>query len=374
MVRSPDLEAMHTLLSLIGICGVMAYARYVESLLFGVRLMSTGGQSGSVGCPSLRMRNARFSVLVAGLAVVLTILTSACNRSEADRPALPTPSAPTPLPAAITSYAGAWHGTFTITECRGRRHCNESIGQQSPFSLLLQQSGSRVDGVFQAEDFATPVDGQVSVEGGLTLTGGRASAGWYLPAVELTRFTARRSDTAGLVAELGYRLEYPDGTPPTVNSLQQAIGGNIVSAALGPPTSRNSFAGRWIGKLLITDCSAVGWTSCYPESRGEQWGYELTLAQTGDRVSGELRMRQRIAVTGTVSGDTLTLDAATKDEPVSSATVFWHLRNWTMTKDAVGQVRGGMAYDNETVWIASLNQSPFVSRYRADILYGILER
>jgi hypothetical protein len=323
--------------------------------------------------PSHKFFSLAVRAVGASCCIVITLFSAACNRGEPGALTLPAPAAPTPLPPAITNYAGSWQGNFSITQCAGRRHCHASMGRQSPFSLLLQQTGARVDGVFNAEGFAIPVEGEVSAEGGLTLTGRRVSPGWYVPTIELTQFTARRSDTTGLVAELVYRLEYPEGTPPSVNWPQQTIGGSIVSAALGAPTPRNSFAGRWIGRLLITDCSTVGWSSCYPEDRGEEWAYELTLTQTGDRVAGELYVRERINVTGTVSGDTLRLDPATEQHPVSSATSAWHLRSWTMTKDAVGQVRGSMAYDRETVWVSSLNRPPSVSRYWADIVYGILE-
>jgi hypothetical protein len=301
----------------------------------------------------------------ASCCIIVTLGAAACNRAE-----LTTPSAPTQLPRAIPNYAGSWHGTFSITQCAGRRHCVLSMGQQAPFSLLLQQTGARVDGVFHAEAFAIPVEGEVSAEGELRLTGRRASPGWYLPTIELTRFTARRDDTIGLVAELSYGLEYPPGTPPSVNAAQQTIGGRIVSASLGAPTTRNSFAGRWVGKVLINECSAEGWLFCYPEDRGEEWGYELTLTQAGDRVAGQLHIKERVNVTGTVSGDTLTLDPATEQHPTSSATALWHLRSWTMRKDSVGQVRGSMAYDRETVWA---NLPPFASRYRAEIIYGFLE-
>src|SRR5262245_46295785 len=145
--------------------------------------------------------------LIYSCCIVVLVFFAACNREPGTT--VPTPVAPTPTLPAITNYAGSWHGNFLVTQCEGRRHCFSSTGQQSPFSLLLQQTGVRVEGVFQAEGFVIPVEGEVAADGGLALTGRRASPGGYLPAVELTRFTARRSNSAGLVAELGYRLQYP---------------------------------------------------------------------------------------------------------------------------------------------------------------------
>jgi hypothetical protein len=300
--------------------------------------------------------------------IVVMLLSAACSR-EPGSPVLPTPSAPAP---AITNYAGSWHGNFVLTQCDGQRHCNLTMGREYSFSLLLQQTGARVDGALHVSGFPIPVEGDVSADGRLTLTGRRASAGLYSPHMELTRFEAQRSHTAGIVAEFSYVVQYPEGSPLAPDSRQQLIGGSIASAALGDRTPRSSFAGRWRGRLFITDCIWEGTLGCYPEVRGEEPGYELTLTQTGDRVEGELWTRERIKVTGTVSGDTLTLDVATLQQPVSSATSLWHLRSWTMTKDAIGQVRGSMAFDRETVWVPPANMPTNWARYRAEIVYGVL--
>lgn len=273
----------------------------------------------------------------------------------------------------ITNYAGTWHGTYVTTQCGGRRHCFSSIGQQNPFVLSLEQTGTRVTGIFQAEAWAVQVEGDVAADGALSLAGHRNSPGWYLPAVELTTFSARRSNATGLQAEVAFRLRYPDGTPPNVNSLEQSIAGRIDSAEHGTPTSLNSFAGRWTGAFVISECSFVGWTFCWPEALGEQWGYELTLTQTGDRVRGELSFRGTVPVTGTVSGDTLTLETVTREDPQSGGRYFFRLQRWTMTRDRVGQVRGEMAFEREMVWAPPSTLRPYVSTYRGELLYGILE-
>jgi hypothetical protein len=302
--------------------------------------------------------------------VAVAILAAACSPS--DRSPLPSPSAPTPLPPAVTSYTGAWHGTFTITQCTGRRHCNESIGQRSAFSLLLQQGGAHVDGVFQAEGFAIPVGGNVSTDGQLSLTGSRPSPGLYSPAAELTRFTARQSPD-GLTAELAYRVRYREDMPENGNALEQTIAATVPSAARGEATPVNSFAGRWVGSLIIADCSTEGWTFCYPEERGREYGYELTLTQSGQRVTGQLNFRGRFDVTGSVAGDTLTLERSVREDAQSGGRYFANLEHWIMTRDAVGQLRGEMLYHRDMVWDASLQRPPYISRYRGEIVYGILE-
>lgn len=312
---------------------------------------------------------------IAILCVIVSLGWAACSR-EPGAPAVSTPTAPTASSPAITNYAGPWHGNFTITQCNGQRHCALTIGQQSPFVLLLQQSGARVDGVFRVGfgSFTIPVEGDVSADGTLTLTGLRPSPGESLPRIELTRFTARRSDGAGVVGEFSYVAEYPPGSPlAPENSPPQVIGGNISSATLGSPVPVSSFAGRWTGSGIITTCVAGGPLGCYPEDLSPGWGFELTLTQTDDLVAGELRLRQRFSVTGTVAGNALTLDPSTTRAIGSSDVTVWSLRSWTMTKDGVGQVRGSVSYDREVLWAPSLNRAPDLARYQVAILSGILE-
>ena len=130
-----------------------------------------------------------------------------------------------------------------------------------------------------------------------------------------------------------------------------------------------SFDGRWSGSLLVSDCSSVGWIGCWPEERNREYGFELTLTQSGDRVTGELRMRDRFQVTGSVAGDTLTLEPAEREDPQSGGSLVTHLQRWQMTRDAVGSVRGEMYYKREAVW--SNGQPPYSSSYYATIVYGV---
>jgi hypothetical protein len=301
------------------------------------------------------------------LAVSAAALSTACNRNAIDQPPA-LPSAPTPLPPLAASFAGAWHGDYTVTRCEGQRHCNETRGRAYPFSLRLEQAGSHVRGLFMPHGI--PVEGDVSSDGELSLTGTRPSAGKYSPAVELTRFTARLSPT-GLVADLVYQMRYEHGMRDWIggNSLEQSLGGTVASAERGTITPVSSFDGQWTGTLIISDCSTIGWTACWPEERDREYGFELTLTQSGNRVSGELRLRDRFQVTGTVSGDTLTLEPAVREDVQSGSRIFTRLERWEMTRDAVGSVRGEMYYKRDTVWTSGQPSSQ--SAYYAKIVYGI---
>jgi hypothetical protein len=303
------------------------------------------------------------------LSIPVAVWCAACRgNSTAPSPVSPTP--PTPIaPTVSANFAGAWRGSYVTTQCQGQRHCFFSLGQSHPFSLRLEQSGSHVRGVFQA-GVAIPVDGEVSNDGELSLTGTRPSPGGYSPALELTRFTARLSPT-GLAADFSYRMQYADGMMDYIggNSLVQSIGGTVAGAEHGDTTPVNSFAGQWSGSLFISDCSSVGWIGCWPEERNREYGFELTLSQSGDRVTGELTTRVRLQVTGVVNGDTLTLEPAVVEEPQSSGSLVTHLQRWEMTRDAVGSVRGEMYYKREAVW--SNGRPPYSSSYYATIVYGV---
>ena len=307
------------------------------------------------------------------LLVTAATLSAACNGSPPNQPPA-LPLAPSPLPPPVAAnFAGAWHGNYTITQCQGQRHCFFSLGQKSPFSLRLEQTGSHASGVFQTGSFAIPVDGEVSSEGELSLTGTRPSPGLYSPAVELTRFTARLSPT-GFVADLAYRMRYADGMQDGIggNSLEQSLGGTVGSAEGGEIPAVSLFTGKWTGSLIISDCSTEVWTACWPEERDREYGYALTLVQSGDRVTGELEFRPgRFQISGTVSGDTVTLEPAVREDPGSSYRAVTRLQHWIMTRDGVGNLRGEMHYMRETVWEPSLQRPPSVPRYEGKIIYGL---
>ena len=200
--------------------------------------------------------------------------------------------------------------------------------------------------------------------------GTRPSPGKYSPTVDLTRFNSRLA-SAGLVADFEYRMRYAEGMQDWIggNSLVQSHGGIIDAAERGENTPLSSFDGRWTGSLFISDCSTVGWIACWPEERDREYGFELTLTQSGDRVTGELRLRDRFQVTGTVAGDTLTLEPTVREDVQSGARIFTQLQRWQMTRDAVGSLRGEMYYKRETVW--SNGQPSYLSAYYATIVYGI---
>lgn len=270
----------------------------------------------------------------------------------------------------MVSFGGAWHGQYTMTQCSGRRHCNESRGRDNPFSLLLEQTNAFVSGVFHAEGFAISVQGQVSDSGELVLTGRRQSPGGFSPTVELTRFNASATP-AGLVASLEFQVRFPPDTPPSVNAQLQTIGGTVAGAQRGTHTPVNSFDGTWAGSLFINDCSAEGRTSCWPEERAQEYSFEVTLHQSGDRVMGELNFRGRLPVRGTVTGDTVTFDPAVREEPQSSGRFYLRLQRLSLTRDAVGSVRGEIYFSRDTVWDASTGTAPSSTRYYGTIVYGV---
>jgi hypothetical protein len=232
--------------------------------------------------------------------------------------------------------------------------------------MRLSRDGSQVSGVFQAESFAVPVIGAVSDTGSVSLRGTRASPGPNSPTVELVSFTTASGELTD--AQLRYELRYPNTASTGTNGPVQAMTGRVTQVHRGDTTPPTSFTGTWRGNAFTRDCSVVGWLFCWPEERFHEYVVTLVLSQSGDRVSGTFTFVARVLnVTGTVSGNSVTLDEARDERPVSSARDVFRLERSTLTRDAVGQLTGSLRYVRETIWDASLNRQTYVSRYDTDL-------
>lgn len=300
------------------------------------------------------------------ISATLFVLSLCVACADGKTPTTPTPGSPHVAPPA--AYDGAWSGTFTITRCGGRRHCVFSIGEQSPFTLRLSRTGTRVSGVFQAEWFTVPVEGVISEHGSLSLRGVRLPPGPESATVEVTAFTSASAELTQ--AELTYELRYPESATTGTNSRHQSISGRVTQVMPGAVTAPTSFQGTWRGTVFLRDCSTVGWLSCWPDERLHEYVVTIVLTQSGDRVSGTFsfpRQEDVTPVTGTVAGNTATFDPVTLERPVSSARDVLRLERAILTRDGVGQLTGSLRYVRETIWDAALNRQPFVSSYEGDV-------
>jgi hypothetical protein len=88
--------------------------------------------------------------------------------------------------ASVHDYAGTWNGTFAVRSCSesgvfiAARYCLNASNQALPLALELTQSGPRVDriaGLISLRGLAGPISGEVTADGGLSLSGSYVAAG-----------------------------------------------------------------------------------------------------------------------------------------------------------------------------------------------------
>jgi hypothetical protein len=95
-----------------------------------------------------------------------------------------TPATPTPVP--VTSFAGTWSGTYTITGCGHSgafaeiNWCGNLSYTPLPMTLTLSQSGSSVSGTLTQGSIATSVTGSVDASNHLILSGSTTLSGGIL--------------------------------------------------------------------------------------------------------------------------------------------------------------------------------------------------
>jgi hypothetical protein len=133
----------------------------------------------------------------------------------------------------------------------------------------------------------------------------------------------------------------------------------ISSGCGGSPNapSQTSFTGHWVGSYVVLRCVTVGWTSCdaaRAEKNVEQvngdYPLDLSLTQSNSAVAGTARLAySTIPVTGTVSGNTLTLTGRfdTADNRSENDSVF--ITQWTTSGGSDG-MRGTFSLRWEITW------------------------
>jgi hypothetical protein len=100
------------------------------------------------------------------LIIATLLLLAACSGTPSS------PSSPPSTPG-TPGVSGLWSGTFRPTDCTGDRQCipMKIIGSVLPFTLKVQQTGSRVQGSFSNGRFTADVTGDMNPDGWVTLSG-----------------------------------------------------------------------------------------------------------------------------------------------------------------------------------------------------------
>lgn len=273
----------------------------------------------------------------AATALIALAVIAACGRG----PTAPGP-APGPAPALASAFDGVWQIEYRIAECSGERHCVLMIGTTQKISARMLASGSAVDGVVTIGGENVDVRGTMAPDGSVVLSGARRALFATDHETDIKRLHLK-IENGTLAGSVEYTVT---GTPSPWLFGTARRAGTIVSASLPERIATAGFTGTWKGRLAVRDCSAVGWPACYPHEANELWNVELTLAQAGSSVSGELRVSgsTQIAVEGTVAGSSLSLRGSST-EPNYAFEEVSTLRPSTMTRDPLGRLTGTIAFD-----------------------------
>ncbi len=303
---------------------------------------------------------ARWSWHLAGtVGAVVVLAGTACGRG--DSPV--TPASPTPTPEApIADFAGAWHGQYRMATCTGVRLCFAMVGTDRPYGLTLTQSGRDVVGVFTSDGAVVDVKGRVVAQGQLQLEAAP-------PAVEtdvsgFTRFQAALT-LAG--PELSGALEFTIGAP-YFGSLPPGAytrTGDIRSSSRDGLSPVTSYDGSWRGEYIVRTCTPTGWPDCHWAEPAARYPFDMTLAQTGDTVTGTITLTSKtIPVTGTVDASGLTLFGAVTTA-ISGGSETTRIERWTGRRDAVGRLSGQLHVVDET---AGLTPAPMSMTFDAELV------
>ena len=276
------------------------------------------------------------------IALVVLCLTAACGRSPSGPSSAPPASTPV---VAAAQFGGLWNATFRVTTCSGDRHCFAYTGTTRTFSLRLQQSGSRVDGLFTIGSVATDVSGTVRDDGLLLLEGTDPPASDRDGSVS-AKLELRTSGPGTLSGAVTYE------TSPSLENAEYfrpaAYGGSIEHATSSELSAfSSSVSGSWRGDAVVRGCTpAAGSRYCYPFLDSESTSILLTLSDAGGDITGTLRLGSAVVpVSGTLSGSLLTLRGEHRTAS-SGGLVLHRISDWTTRVDGFGRIKGSFRYEH----------------------------
>jgi hypothetical protein len=117
------------------------------------------------------------------------------------------------------------------------------------------------------------------------------------------------------------------------------VGGLLASCGSAPTAPSQSYAGEWLGNFVVQDSTRVSGDAPSPCRFfiGGEFPLRLTLQQSGNRVTGNLRLWQN-PESGSVSGEVkssgeLTLAGTLRGE---AADTISQVQNWVTTVVSVG--------------------------------------
>lgn len=262
------------------------------------------------------------------------------------------PTSPT-VPGTGETFTGIWQGQYRITECAGDRHCGAFIGGLRSFVLRLQQTGGSVTGVvvlvhepvdnaYYQGDLTVNVTGDVAPDGGVTVRGRKPalSPSDASGDVDVESFTLKpsTSETTGMLAYVSRYV--PLQNPETSLKRVAGIIVNATRATSMPVDVTAPFQGHWSGRIVMRTCTEPELLLCRTGADAFR-SFDLTLMQSASMVSGTL---DQLPVTGTVSGQTLTVQGSSAPLQVGGGFVVTRVVNWSTTIDNLGRMQGLYTY------------------------------
>jgi len=276
------------------------------------------------------------------LCVAFLLLAAACGGSTS--PASPTPT--TAPPAAFADFSGLWTGSYNYTSCLGDHHCNLRIGTSQAFDLRIDQTGSRVRGLFTQWEFAAELSGDVRDDGTVTLSGEAPQASEKDSGMTVSRIVLRLSADRVLQGTIAYQtrsgIQYAEFSPGLT------VEGEIASARREDLRAFVAIVdGTWSGRFAIRGCTPVGGSPfCTPHEDRETARLELTLSRSGESLSGTLAIgADRIPVTGRIAGTTVALSGET-DVTASGGPGHVRVTSLNASIDSLGRLVGTFRYES----------------------------
>jgi hypothetical protein len=180
-------------------------------------------------------------------------------------------------------------------------------------------------------------------DGAVVMTGVRRPAIPEDHQIEVSELRLTHGET-GLSGNFAYRLRSPVAVEWPFVELRQS--GPIVSAIrigdLSPADT--SFTGTWTGHAVLRDCSSIDRYPCSPLELRETLSVRLIVSGTGGRVTGLFEKPVGAAIEGTISGSTVLIQGVSHDVN-DSRTLITRVRPSTLTRDALGRLRGSLSME-----------------------------
>jgi len=277
-----------------------------------------------------------------GVAVLaIASVLSGCGGSSS----VPSSPSPGPSSAAATDFTGLWTGSYKVTSCGGQRHCDLAVGTLRDFGLRLGQTGSRVRGLFTQMGFAAEISGDLRVDGSVVLSGEARRASQKDSGMTVSRIVLRMSGDRTLQGSVAYEIQP----------------GVLFEEFAGAPSGEGEIAtvrrddlrafvetvdGKWSGRFAIRGCTPPGGARfCNPHEDQEAPAFELTLARSGDSLSGTfVDGPRRVPVTGRIAGNSISL-AGESDTAESGAGTRLRITGLNGSIDSLGRLNGTFVYE-----------------------------